>query len=147
MAQERDSQGSGGNTVPSVVFLCIHNAGRSQMAAGWLRHLAEGRVDVASGGSSPGAAVNPAAIAVMAEIDIDIADRTPQPWTDETVRSADVVVTMGCGDTCPVFPGVTYQDWAVADPHGQDVEAVRLVRDDIGSRVRHLLQELKIDPS
>lgn len=131
---------------PSVLFLCVHNAGRSQMAAGWLRHLAADRVDVFSGGSEPAASVNPSAIAVMAEVGIDIAGATPQRWTAERVRTADVVVTMGCGDTCPVFPGIRYEDWPLTDPAGRGVEAVRPIRDEIRTRVESLLHSLGIDP-
>lgn len=131
---------------PSVLFLCVHNAGRSQMAAGWMRHLGEGRVDVFSGGSEPADMVNQAAVAAMAEKGIDIGGEQPRTWTDETVRSADVVVTMGCGDTCPVYPGKHYVDWEVEDPAGKPVEEVRPIRDDLERRVRGLLLELEITP-
>ncbi len=127
---------------PAVLFLCVHNAGRSQMAAGFLRHLAGGDVDVFSGGSDPGNEVNPAAVAAMTERGIDIASEFPKPWTDEFVRAADVVVTMGCGDACPVIPGKRYEDWELDDPAGQGVEAVRPIRDDIERRVRTLMAEL-----
>jgi arsenate reductase (thioredoxin) len=130
--------------VPTVLFLCVHNAGRSQMALGWFNHLAGGRAVAWSGGSEPGNEVNPAAIAVMAEIGIDIADEFPKPWTDEIVRVADVVITMGCGDSCPFFPGKRYEDWVLEDPAGQGVEAVRPIRDEIGVRVRELLQRLDV---
>ena len=127
---------------PSVLFLCVHNAGRSQMAAGWMRHLAGDQVDVFSGGSEPAAEVNQAAVAAMAEKGIDISAELPQPWVDEIVRAADVVVTMGCGDACPVYPGKRYVDWDLEDPAGQPLEQVRIVRDDLEQRVRQLLSEL-----
>jgi arsenate reductase len=130
--------------VPTVLFLCVHNAGRSQMAAGWLRHLAGDRVRVLSGGSEPGDAVNPAAVAVMAEVGIDIAGQRPQRWSDADLDEADVVVTMGCGDTCPYIPGKRYVDWALEDPAGRPVEDVRPIRDDIAARVRGLMGELGV---
>ncbi len=120
---------------PAVLFLCVHNAGRSQMAAGWLRHLAGDRVDVFSGGSDPGAALNPAAVEAMAEVGIDIAGERPRPWTEDDARAADVIVSMGCGDACPVLPGKRYEDWPLTDPAGQPVEVVRQVRDEIRARV------------
>ena len=129
---------------PSVLFLCVHNAGRSQMAAGFTRHLGGDGVDVYSGGSEPADQVNAAAVAAMAELGIDISDNTPQKWTDDVVANVDVVVTMGCGDTCPVFPGVRYVDWELDDPAGQPIEAVRPVRDDIEGRVRALLGDLGV---
>jgi len=129
---------------PMVVFLCVHNAGRSQMAAGWMQHLAGDRVEVFSGGSDPASEVNPSAVAAMAEVGIDIATEFPKPWTDEVVRAADVIVTMGCGDACPVFPGKRYLDWEVDDPAGLEVESVRPIRDDIGQRVRELMSEMGI---
>jgi arsenate reductase len=135
-------EGKGADGVPVVLFLCVHNAGRSQMALGWFQHLAGGGAVAWSGGSEPTADVNPAAIAAMAEIGIDISGEYPKPWTDEIVRAADVVVTMGCGDACPIFPGKRYEDWALADPDGLGVEAVRPIRDDIGQRVRGLLASL-----
>jgi arsenate reductase (thioredoxin) len=135
------------STTPMLVFLCVQNAGRSQMAAGWAEHLAGDAVEVYSGGSDPASEVNPSAIAVMAEIGIDIADEFPKPWTDEVVRAADVIVTMGCGDSCPIFPGKRYQDWEVGDPAGLPVEDVRPIRDDIGERVSRLLDELAIPSS
>ena len=131
---------------PAVLFLCVHNAGRSQMAAGWTRHLAGGAVDVYSGGSEPAAHANRAAVAAMAEVGIDIAGQVPQRWTDAVARSADVIVTMGCGDTCPVYPGKRYEDWPLDDPAGQPVEMVRAVRDDIEQRVRNLLDSLGVTP-
>jgi len=133
--------------LPTVLFLCVHNAGRSQMALGWFNHLAGGRAVAWSGGSEPGNAVNPAAIAAMAEIGIDISTEFPKPWTDEIVRAADVVVTMGCGDACPLFPGKRYEDWELEDPAGQGVDAVRPIRDEIGTRVRGLLESLGVATS
>jgi len=129
---------------PSVLFLCVHNAGRSQMAAGWLEALAEGRVDVLSAGSEPADAVNPAAVAAMAEVGIDLEGRTPRRWDLADLEEADVVVTMGCGDTCPVLPGKRYVDWPLDDPAGRGVEAVRPIRDEIERRVRGLLAELGV---
>lgn len=129
---------------PSVLFLCVHNAGRSQMAAGWMRHLGGDGVDVFSGGSEPAASVNEAAVAAMAEKGIDISAEIPQPWADEIVRAADVVVTMGCGDACPFFPGKRYVDWEIEDPSGRTVDEVRPIRDDIEQRVRNLMAELDI---
>ena len=122
--------------------MCVQNAGRSQMAAGWLRHLAGDRVTVWSGGSEPASQINPAAIAVMAEVGIDITAEFPKPWTDEIVRAADVVVTMGCGDACPLYPGKRYEDWELDDPAGQGVDAVRPIRDEIRGRVEALLSSL-----
>jgi len=131
-------------TTPSVLFLCVHNAGRSQMAAGWLQHLAGDRVSVYSGGSEPASEVNPNAIAAMAEVGIDITDNYPKPWTDEIVRAADVVITMGCGDACPIFPGKRYEDWELDDPAGQDLDTVRPIRDDIRHRVDELIESLQL---
>lgn len=116
------------------------------MAAGWLRHLAEDSIDVFSGGSEPADSINPKAVEAMAEVGIDIRSAAPQPWDTETIRSADVVVTMGCGDTCPVFPGKRYEDWELTDPAGQPIELVRQVRDDIGERVRVLMASLGVSP-
>ena len=130
------------DTRPAVLFLCVHNAGRSQMAAGWLRHLAGDAVDVFSGGSEPGSGLNRVAVEAMAEVGIDISTESPKRWTDEAVRAADVVVTMGCGDACPVFPGKRYEDWELTDPAGQPMEVVRTVRDDLERRVRTLLGTL-----
>ncbi len=129
---------------PAVLFLCVHNAGRSQMAAGWLRHLSGGGVDVFSGGSDPGSDINAAAVEAMAEVGIDISSEYPKPWTDEIARAADVIVTMGCGDACPVFPGKRYEDWELTDPAGQPIEVVRQVRDAIGAHVRELVAGLGI---
>ena len=131
-------------TKPSVMFLCVHNAGRSQMAAGWMRHLGGENVDVFSGGSEPAEAVNPAAVAAMAERGVDISHAAPRRWADDDIRSVDVVVTMGCGDTCPVFPGTRYIDWELEDPAGRSVEDVRPIRDDIEHRVRALLTDLGV---
>ena len=127
---------------PSVLFVCVHNAGRSQMAAGWLRHLAGDAVEVRSAGSVPGDQVNPAAVAAMAEVGIDISDQRPKILTTEAVESSDVVITMGCGDACPIFPGKRYLDWQLEDPAGKGVEAVRPIRDEIEGRIRTLLSEL-----
>lgn len=129
---------------PTVLFLCVHNAGRSQMAAGWTRHLAGNRVEVLSGGSDPASEVNPAAVEAMAEVGIDIAGEFPRPWTDEIVGATDVVITMGCGDACPVIPGKRYVDWELDDPARQPVDAVRPVRDEIEQRVRALLSDLDV---
>ena len=133
--------------VPAVLFLCVHNAGRSQMAMGFLHHLAGERVVAWSGGSEPASAVNPAAVEAMREVGIDISGEFPKPWTDDVVRAADVVVTMGCGDACPIYPGKRYEDWELDDPAGQDVEAVRSIRDEIERRVRTLLTELAVPPA
>ncbi|GAA2436488.1 arsenate reductase ArsC [Streptomyces mauvecolor] len=129
-------------TKPSVLFVCVHNAGRSQMAAAWLTHLAGDRVEVRSAGSNPGAAVNPAAVAAMAEVGIDISAETPKILTIDAVRESDVCITMGCGDTCPVFPGKRYLDWQLEDPAGHGIDAVRPIRDAIESLVRGLLAEV-----
>ena len=129
---------------PSIVFLCVHNAGRSQMAAGWARHLGGDRVEVLSGGSNPGSEVNPAAVAVMADAGVDIASSVPQGWTEEIIQRADVVVTMGCGDTCPYFPGVRYEDWELTDPAGLPAAEVAPIRDEIRDRVVDLLDRLEV---
>ncbi|GAA2351540.1 arsenate reductase ArsC [Dactylosporangium salmoneum] len=129
---------------PVVLFLCTHNAGRSQMALGFFTHLAGDRAVAWSGGSEPGREINPAAVAAMAERGIDITDEYPKPWTDEIVRAATVVVTMGCGDACPVFPGTRYENWDVDDPAGLDVTTVRPIRDELERRVRMLLAQLEI---
>jgi len=131
-------------TVPNVLFLCVHNAGRSQMALGWFNHLASGRAVAWSGGSEPADHVNPAAVAAMAEVGIDITGEYPKRWTDEIVSAADVVITMGCGDTCPFYPGTRYEDWDLEDPAGQGVDAVRPIRDEIERRVRGLLASLDV---
>lgn len=132
---------------PAVLFLCVHNAGRSQMAAGWLRHLAGDRVDVFSGGSAPSLETNAAAVEAMRERGIDISNEYPKPWTDEIARAADVIVTMGCGDACPVFPGKRYEDWDLSDPSGQPIEVVREIRDDIRTRVERLMVGLELAPA
>ncbi len=132
-------------TRPRVLFLCVHNAGRSQMALGWMHHLAKGGgVRAWSGGSEPADEVNPVAVLAMAEVGIDIANAQPQRWTDEGLRAADVVVTMGCGDTCPYFPGKRYEDWELTDPAGKDIHEVRAIRDEIGRRVQALLASLGV---
>ena len=128
--------------MPGILFLCIHNAGRSQMAAGFAREVGAGRVEVFSGGSEPAAQVNPAAVEVMREVGIDIAGHTPQKFTDDLLHRVDVVVTMGCGDTCPYVPGKRYIDWPLDDPKGQPVDVVRRIRDDIRGRVESLVAEL-----
>ena len=135
-------EGKANDGLPTVLFLCVHNAGRSQMALGWFNHLAGGRAVAWSGGSEPGTEVNPSAIAAMREVGIDITAEFPKPWTDEIVQAADVVVTMGCGDACPLFPGKRYEDWELEDPAGKDLDTVRRVRDDIKSRVEQLLNDL-----
>ena len=137
-------EGKADDGLPVVLFLCVHNAGRSQMALGWFARLAGERAMAWSGGSEPGTEVNPAAVAAMAEIGIDISGEFPKPWTDEIVRAADVVVTMGCGDACPIFPGKRYEDWELADPAGQSLADVRPIRDEIGRRVTDLLQRLGV---
>jgi protein-tyrosine-phosphatase len=128
--------------VPVVLFLCVHNAGRSQMALGWFDEIAAGRAVALSGGSEPAAQVHPNAAAAMAEVGIDITRAQPKRWTEEMVREADVVVTMGCGDTCPVLPGKRYEDWELDDPAGKALEHVRPIRDEIGRRVGALVDEL-----
>ncbi len=135
----------GGTGTPTVLFLCVHNAGRSQMALGFLHHHGAGRVIGWSGGSAPGDRVNPGAVAAMAEKGIDISGEYPKPWTAEIVRAADVVITMGCGDTCPYYPGKRYEDWVLDDPAGQGIEPIRAIRDEIESRVLSLLASLDVD--
>ena len=127
---------------PTVLFVCVHNAGRSQMAAGYLRELSGGRVEVLSAGSEPKDAINPVAVDAMAEEGIDIANNVPKILTVDAVKASDVVITMGCGDTCPVFPGKRYEDWELEDPAGKDLETVRRVRDDIRGRVEALLADI-----
>ena len=127
---------------PTVLFVCVHNAGRSQMAAGWLTRIAGDAVDVRSAGSEPAAHINPVAVAAMAEVGIDIAGEQPKQLTPQSVEQADVVITMGCGDTCPFFPGKRYLDWQLTDPAGQPIEVVREVRDEIRRRVEALVGEL-----
>ncbi|ULE35304.1 arsenate reductase ArsC [Mycobacterium sp. IDR2000157661] len=132
---------------PTVLFLCTHNAGRSQMALGFFTQLAGEDAVAWSGGSEPGHEINPSAIAAMAEVGIDITGEFPKPWTDEIVQAADVVITMGCGDACPIFPGKRYENWELTDPAGQSVDAVRPIRDDIEERVRRLLADLGVTPA
>ncbi|MBS2961910.1 arsenate reductase ArsC [Actinocrinis puniceicyclus] len=127
---------------PSVLFVCVHNAGRSQMAAGFLSHLAGGRIEVRSAGSTPGDQINPVAVRAMTEVGIDISAEVPKMLTVDAVKASDVCITMGCGDTCPVFPGKRYLDWTLDDPAGQGIEAVRPIRDEIEKRVRALIDEL-----
>jgi protein-tyrosine-phosphatase len=141
LARVEDKQHDG---LPIVLFLCVHNAGRSQMAMSFFQHLAGDRAVAWSGGSEPGQQVNPAAVEAMRERDIDISEEFPKPWTDEVVRAADVVISMGCGDACPIFPGKRYEEWTVDDPEGHGVEAVRPIRDEIERRVRRLLAELHL---
>ena len=130
---------------PSVLFVCVHNAGRSQMAAAYLSHLGQGRIEVRSAGSAPADEVNPAAVAAMLEEGIDMSAETPKILTDQAVQDSDVVITMGCGDTCPFYPGTRYEDWVLDDPAGQGVEAVRPIRDEIRARVEALIDELLPD--
>jgi len=127
---------------PTVLFVCVHNAGRSQMAAGWLNHLAGDRIDIRSAGSEPAEQINPVAVQAMAEVGIDITGEPPRKLTTEDVSQADVVITMGCGDTCPIFPGKRYEDWDLTDPAGQPVEVVREVRDGIRDRIQVLITDL-----
>ncbi|MGW3400793.1 arsenate reductase ArsC [Streptomyces zhihengii] len=134
------------SATPSVLFVCVHNAGRSQMAAAFLTHLGGERVQVRSAGSAPASAVNPAVVEALAEAGIDIAAETPKVLTTEAVQASDIVITMGCGDACPYFPGKRYLDWQLDDPAGQGIAAVRPIRDDIEQRVRGLLTELGIEP-
>ena len=132
---------------PSVLFVCVHNAGRSQMAAAYLTHLSAGRVEVRSAGSEPADQVNPSAVEAMAEEGIDITAQTPKILTTEAVKDSDVVITMGCGDTCPIFPGKRYEDWELEDPAGKGVDSVRPIRDDIKARILNLLEELGVEPA
>ncbi len=131
------------SAAPTVLFVCIHNAGRSQMAAGYMRELSAGAVQVRSGGSEPGDQINPVAIQAMAEEGIDISQAVPQLMTTEQVKDSDVVITMGCGDVCPIFPGKRYEDWDLTDPKGKGLDEVRPIRDDIKNRVQKLLAELQ----
>jgi len=137
-------EGKSDDTRPTVLFLCVHNAGRSQMAMGWFKEMAGDRAVAWSGGSEPSSQVNPSAIEAMAEVGIDITQEYPKPWTDEIVRAADALITMGCGDACPIFPGKRYEDWVLEDPQGLDVASVRPIRDDIKGRVAELLTSLGI---
>ncbi|MEV0063126.1 arsenate reductase ArsC [Nocardia sp. NPDC050718] len=130
------------STKPSVLFVCVHNAGRSQMAQGFLTHLAGDAIEVRSAGSAPGAALNPAAVEAMAEVGIDITSQAPKILTPDAVETSTVVITMGCGDACPYFPGVDYRDWQLEDPAGKGVEAVRPIRDEIRTRIEKLIAEL-----
>jgi arsenate reductase len=134
-------------TRPTVLFVCVHNAGRSQMAAGYLQHLAGDRIDVLSAGSAPKDTINPMAIAAMAEEGIDISANQPKILTVDAVKTSDAVITMGCGDACPIFPGKRYEDWELDDPAGQDLDAVRRIRDDIKERVRQLIGSLTVATS
>ena len=133
-------------STPTVLFVCIHNAGRSQMAAGYLRHLGGGRVEVLSAGSAPASSINPVAVQAMAEEGIDISSEQPKVLTTDAVRTSDVVITMSCGDTCPFYPGKRYEDWVLDDPAGQGIEAVRPIRDEIRRRVEALLTDLVSSP-
>ena len=127
---------------PEVLFVCVHNAGRSQMAAGLVKLRSQGRIHVRSAGSSPADEINPAVVEAMTEIGVDMHEEFPKPLTDEVVKAADVVVTMGCGDACPIYPGKRYEDWVLDDPAGQDIDSVRVIRDEIDGRVRALVAEL-----
>lgn len=129
-------------TAPTVLFVCVHNAGRSQMAAGWLQHLAGDRVQVLSAGSAPADSINPVAVEAMREVGIDIAGNQPKVLTTEAVKESDVVITMGCGDTCPFFPGKRYEDWVLEDPAGQGIDSVRQIRDDIRGRIENLIADI-----
>lgn len=140
------TESAGTATRPSALFVCIHNAGRSQMAAGFLTHLSGGQVEVRSAGSMPADQINPTAVEAMLELGIDIRDQTPKVLTTEAVQASDVVITMGCGDVCPIFPGKRYEDWKLDDPAGQGIEPVRVIRDDIHGRVLTLLAELGVEP-
>jgi arsenate reductase len=142
MPDQRLDRPSDRLTRPRVLFVCVHNAGRSQMAAGYLRHLAGHRIDVLSAGSQPADQINPVAVAAMAEDGIDIAAARPKVLTPDAVQACDVVVTMGCGDQCPYFPGKRYEDWVLDDPAGQDIDAVRPIRDEIRRRVEALITDL-----
>jgi protein-tyrosine-phosphatase len=128
--------------MPEVLFVCVHNAGRSQMAAGLVKLRSDGRIHVRSAGSDPGEAINPAVVEAMDEVGVDMSEEFPKPLTDEVVRAADVVITMGCGDACPIYPGKQYEDWTLDDPAGQDIETVRRIRDQIDARVQTLISAL-----
>jgi arsenate reductase (thioredoxin) len=130
-------------TQPEVLFVCVHNAGRSQMAAGLLRLRSHGKISVRSAGSTPAAEINPNAIEALKELGIDMSEAFPKPLTDEVVRAADVVITMGCGDACPIYPGKKYEDWQIDDPAGQDLETVRRIRDELDERIQKLIAELQ----
>jgi protein-tyrosine-phosphatase len=139
------AEGILGKDQPEVLFVCVHNAGRSQMAAGLVKLRSEGRVHVRSAGSDPGEEINPAVVEAMAELGVDMSEEFPKPLTDEVVRAADVVITMGCGDACPIYPGKRYEDWTLDDPAAQDIDTVRRIRDEIDTRVRMLMGELLPD--
>ena len=128
--------------MPEVLFVCVHNAGRSQMAAGLVKLRSDGRINVRSAGSDPGEAINPAVVEAMDEVGVDMSEEFPKPLTDEVVRAADVVITMGCGDACPIYPGKRYEDWTLDDPAGQDIDTVRRIRDQIDARVQTLISAL-----
>jgi protein-tyrosine-phosphatase len=138
----RDATGKIESTTPEVLFVCVHNAGRSQMAAALLNKRAGGRVSVRSAGSEPADRINPAVLNAMQEVGIDLTEEFPKPLTDEVVRAADVVITMGCGDACPIYPGKVYRDWELTDPAGKDLATVRLIRDEIDAKVSALIDEL-----
>jgi protein-tyrosine-phosphatase len=131
--------------MPEVLFVCVHNAGRSQMAAGLVKLRSDGRVHVRSAGSDPGEQINPAVVAAMEEVGVDMSEEFPKPLTDEVVRAADVVITMGCGDACPIYPGKRYEDWTLDDPAGQDLDTVRGIRNEIDARVQRLISDLLDD--
>ena len=133
--------------VPEVLFVCVHNAGRSQMAAGLVKLRSQGRIHVRSAGSTPGEEINPNAVVALEELGVDMTEEFPKPLTDEVVRAADIVITMGCGDACPIYPGKRYEDWELDDPEGQDLETVRRIRDEVDERVRTLIAELLPDES
>jgi protein-tyrosine-phosphatase len=139
------SEGKLAKTQPEVLFVCTHNAGRSQMAAGLVKLRSQGRVHVRSAGSTPADEINPAAVEAMEELGVDMAEEFPKPLTDEVVKAADVVITMGCGDACPIFPGKRYEDWDLEDPAGKDLETLRRIRDEIDNRVQQLVRELLAD--
>jgi protein-tyrosine-phosphatase len=139
------AEGILGKDQPEVLFVCVHNAGRSQMAAGLLKLRSQGRIHVRSAGSTPAGEINPAVVDVMQELGIDLSEEFPKPLTDEVVRAADVVITMGCGDACPIYPGKKYEDWELDDPAGQDLETVRRIRDELDARVQSLIRELLPD--
>jgi protein-tyrosine-phosphatase len=141
------AEGIVGKEQPEVLFVCVHNAGRSQMAAGLLKLRSKGKVNVRSAGSAPADEINPAVVEAMEELGVDMGEEFPKPLTDEVVRAADVVITMGCGDACPIFPGKLYEDWVLDDPAGQDLETVRRIRDELDQRVRTLIGELLPDAS
>jgi arsenate reductase (thioredoxin) len=128
--------------IPEVLFVCVHNAGRSQMAAGLVKLRSEGRIHVRSAGSDPGDEINPAVVTAMGEVGVDMGEEFPQPLTDEVVQAADVVITMGCGDACPIYPGKRYEDWTLDDPAGRELDTVRRIRDEIDARVQKLISEL-----